>query len=802
MPTTPPSPTHRQSCTAAPRRRWAWLAALLGLVPAAAAQGFVHDVPHRGALVYTRSTEQFEVAHAQSRLRPYWVIQDGADGHHWRHHAAANGRVPAGFERVGFDDRDWPTGQGAFGPDAGKNPEQRTAWRSDVLCVRTVVDLGTKKPRALQLRVTHDDDFVLYLNGTVLLDKPGYADGADVWITGPGLDAWVRGENTIAAKCTNTGGYQRFALALALHTTLPARAKEPGDLQRTAEEERNHANAVRGDLFGSYRMPPLLLQGDLEAGTHVRLPPADLRDLGWWLAMDLRCGAAGGSVTAEAWRLYRLGDLQVRGRATAVAADGWQTLELTVKNSAEPAPRDDSKRFVDMHVKPHVGYGFDGKLVVRRRVVADGGKVRIAEFTTDLDGRLLRGKDWKDPTANLRHRETWRFVADQPGQDARFRGLVQQAIERGTNRLKQDLANVNAPLLAREAEGADRSYHTGRLSLGLLALVKGGVPKDDPVVVAGFAELRRRVLVDTYSLGNAMMALEALYAPAGEFGDLKAGTIDRPRPRELPADDKKLMQEWVDILMRNPDRSVDASDMLRFHYVGGHHFDNSVNQYGLLGLYSAHLCGIPIAPAVWEAAANHLLASQSPAGEKVDLELVDYRTHARRQAAPDEPVTVARTTARALGWSYHGPKDGGELAPMYGSMTAAGITGLAICQAALDDHKTVKRPKLQSDATRARNDGFAWLSRHMTMRYHGGDIDRQPRWFYYYLYSIERAALLSGVALLADRDWYFEGAMVLIHSQQPDGHWPAELHWDQGIERDAMAILFLKQSTMPVLTGR
>ena len=47
-------------------------------------------------------------------------------------------------------------------------------------------------------------------------------------------------------------------------------------------------------------------------------------------------------------------------------------------------------------------------------------------------------------------------------------------------------------------------------------------------------------------------------------------------------------------------------------------------------------------------------------------------------------------------------------------------------------------------------------------------------------------------------------AMVeyLVKTQHDDGHWPAELHWDLDIERNAMAILFLKQSTAPVLTGK
>jgi hypothetical protein len=44
--------------------------------------------------------------------------------------------------------------------------------------------------------------------------------------------------------------------------------------------------------------------------------------------------------------------------------------------------------------------------------------------------------------------------------------------------------------------------------------------------------------------------------------------------------------------------------------------------------------------------------------------------------------------------------------------------------------------------------------------------------------------------------------MVLVLAQQQDGDWPGELLWDRTIERDAMAILFLKQSTLPVVTGR
>ena len=336
-----------------------------------------------------------------------------------------------------------------------------------------------------------------------------------------------------------------------------------------------------------------------------------------------------------------------------------------------------------------------------------------------------------------------------------------------------------------------------------MALLKAGLSPDENAVVGrALTELRQRTLIDTYTLGNAIMAIEALYAPESEFGRLRDGTIDRPLPRQPSAEDKALLQRWVDRLMSNADTSVDPNRLLRFHYVGNHDFDNSCNQYGLLGLYSAHLCGIEIPPVAWEAAAYHWLDTQVDAGEKVTLELVDYRTHARRLLDPDASVTAARSVMRGNGWGYKGARDGGEHAEVWGSMTCAGITGLAICQAALQDHPDYSQRKLQADCDRARRDGFAWLAEHLTVRHHPGAILRQRRWFYYYLYSLERAALLSGVALIQDRDWYFEGAMVLALSQLDDGNWPGELTADQAIERNAMAILFLKQSTRPVLTGR
>ena len=90
----------------------------------------------------------------------------------------------------------------------------------------------------------------------------------------------------------------------------------------------------------------------------------------------------------------------------------------------------------------------------------------------------------------------------------------------------------------------------------------------------------------------------------------------------------------------------------------------------------------------------------------------------------------------------------------------------------------------------------------MQVRYNPGHIGHQTAWVYYYLYGLERTCVLSGVQTINDRDWYFEGAMMLIGLQSDDGTWPVEGRGDTVIERTAMAVLFLKKASLPVVTGK
>ena len=780
------------------------LPCLFLLAAPALAQGLAWDVPHRGAIVFQRPVDDFQLRPAVSQLRIDWAVKGCEEGGHaWRHQAYPGGKAPADFGSTALDDAAWPTGKGLFGTEVGTSAECRTAWNGQELVVRAKVDLGRRKPRMVVFRVHHDDGIRIVWNGKEVVANDGYGRSRLYVVSGPALDAWQAGENLLAVKCVDVGGARYLDVAMGLVQTLPPGVKNADQLLAAMRNEQERMNGLANDLVWRLRPPPMLLQGELAATQdRVQLPPADIRELAWHTAMDTSAGALGGAMNVDIERIHRFGDLVVKGKAEAVGADGWQELDLTVRNLPELLFRADGKRWVEMHVKPHVNSGIDAKLRIRRRMELRDGRARVAEFRGELTGTVLRGKDFKEPVAVLRHVTEWKLDRVHENQDAAFRAAVQEALKKGTTWLRGQLANVGSNELRREGDDADRTYHSGRLALGILALVKGGVPVQDEVVQKALAELRGRRLIDTYSLGNALMALEGINAPANEFGDLKAGAIDRPRKRTVPPADLDLMRKWTAQLMQNIDTSVDPAYLLRFNYLAGDRYDHSVNQYGLLGLYSAHLCGVEVQPQVWEAAANHLISAQIAPVGRMDLDLLDYRTWTRIQSDPEARRTVVRLPVKPAGWHYYGPKSNGERSVAYGSMTAAGITGLAICQAGLLEHPQLKRPKLQGDATTARNAGLAWMAQNLQVRYHPGDPGHRFRWFYYYLYGLERAALLSGIAILQDRDWYFEGAMMLVLSQLGGGNWPDEAGQAEDIEWAAMAILFLKQSSLPVLTGQ
>ena len=522
---------------------------------------------------------------------------------------------------------------------------------------------------------------------------------------------------------------------------------------------------------------PWLCQGELRADqTGIGDPPRDLRDVVRAVACDF---AGRGS-----WRFPRLlpfGDLLLTGSVGTADAAGVQTLRLAVaRREVAALPGDD--RELRERLRPLCGTAASGTLVITRTVDAQAGLVR--EFTAEL---VLFVDEGAHACRRIELCDHWTLIGLHENQDVAFRQQVGAAVRAGALWVRAALDGLDASYLHDKDERPPRSFGSGRLALAVQTLLHAEVPATDPVLAAALRELARRRLLDSYSLGVALLAMSARYAPPREAELVRDGTLPARQRRQLGDRDRALAERWLAQLLRNVDQRVDPAVLLRFNYTAGARCDNSIQQYGLLGLDAAALCGLPIPATAWRAAADQLLAAQCPAnGRHVDLCLL---THRELQAG----AAGRRVHAPARGFAYQDPEE-----PPYGSMTAAGLTGLVLARAGLLGQGA--RPGELRTVDEAIDAGFAWLAAEFTARANPGFAGRAHSHCYYWLYSLERACELAGLARLQGRDWYYEGALQLLAAQQPNGSFRS----DDSLLLDAtcFAVLFLKQATLPVVTGR
>ncbi len=189
---------------------------------------------------------------------------------------------------------------------------------------------------------------------------------------------------------------------------------------------------------------------------------------------------------------------------------------------------------------------------------------------------------------------------------------------------------------------------------------------------------------------------------------------------------------------------LDAQSEGLFDYAkrDGPRYDHSVSQYGLLGLWESAKRNGPAGTLLWKQASRHYIASQNPDG----------------------------------GWAY---QDSGASTA---TMTAAGLTALLITQEKLH----LGKHKPPEDLTRAINHAIAWLDTYTAER--GFSSNYQ----YYYLIALERSALAGGVKTLSGKDWFDEGAKLILQAESGRGQVGGSL------SDTAFALLFLAHGGKPV----
>lgn len=123
---------------------------------------------------------------------------------------------PKGWEKTGFDDSAWDEGPSGFGTIGTPYAVVGTVWDSDLIHLRHTFDLPEDvNIDDLRLRLSHDEDVKVYLNGELALNRSEYRNDYVFYpISAEATGKLKPGKNTIAAVCRQTGGGQYIDVGL------------------------------------------------------------------------------------------------------------------------------------------------------------------------------------------------------------------------------------------------------------------------------------------------------------------------------------------------------------------------------------------------------------------------------------------------------------------------------------------------------------------------------------------------------------------------------------------------------------
>ncbi len=322
-------------------------------------------------------------------------------------------------------------------------------------------------------------------------------------------------------------------------------------------------------------------------------------------------------------------------------------------------------------------------------------------------------------------------------------GIERPAVDRGVAFIKGKLANLDS----------------GQASIAALALIKSGLPVNDPGIITCLEKIQPSFTGPAYKplthhaqgLYEASMVVLALVNIAHE--DYKP---------QIDAASQYIIGRQL------------ASG--GWDYTERTQGDESISQYCLLALWEAENAGIVVPPVVWDRAARFYLSVQASGGS----------------------------------WTYHrdAPNQGETI-----SMTAAGIGSLMLCEQQLARHRkgqdlvnplmipiTVdgqpadSRYKVETKSAEIKQGvarGLSWLTSNFK-------TDTSPimgQSPYYALYGIERLTALGGgskTPVLGDIKWYERGLDLILSAQKPTGAWEAQ---HDSVPNTCWAILFSVKAT-------
>ena len=120
-----------------------------------------------------------------------------------------------GWEKPDFDAAKWVEADGGFGTKDTPNTVVRTEWKTPNVWVLRTFDLKELPKGEPMLRIHHDEDAEIFINGVLAAKVVGFTtEYVEVPMTEAGRKALKPGSNTIAVHCRQTGGGQYIDVGL------------------------------------------------------------------------------------------------------------------------------------------------------------------------------------------------------------------------------------------------------------------------------------------------------------------------------------------------------------------------------------------------------------------------------------------------------------------------------------------------------------------------------------------------------------------------------------------------------------
>jgi len=274
----------------------------------------------------------------------------------------------------------------------------------------------------------------------------------------------------------------------------------------------------------------------------------------------------------------------------------------------------------------------------------------------------------------------------------------------------------------------------GSVAMRTYTLLRSGVHPGHPVIQRARAFILHHDNDATYVVSAKILALAAM----GQDGD------------------RRRIKRLVDSLLDNR-----AENGLFEYSIGGYNSqleeDLSNSLLAALALRAADQVGVKVDKRGWEDLVRGALLCQDPSDgvPRTGLD-VEPRGFCYR---PSTSVTSSMTTA-----------------------------GVSILEIYLQHAGRRGASRFTGPAQAGVRAGKEWLRRHFSWDSNVGQSNGAHH--YFSVYGMERVGSLLGTTVVADQDWYGEGARKLIAWQQPDGSWPSDV--PLGTE---LALLFLGRAT-------